>query len=92
MKTAAVPTEGVTGAAVAKAMRKTRDATLVGSYVWKGHNTIFSIWSFPGSKGSTNTHQLPPPNEDVEVVGDLVVTAVGDESAETWVDYYTEVQ
>ena len=61
MKTAAVPAEGVTGAAVAKAMRKTRDATLVATYVWKGHNTSFSVWSFPGSKGSTNTHQLPPP-------------------------------
>jgi len=91
MKTAAVPAEGVTGAHVAKALRKTKDAKQIATYVWKGHNTTFTIWSFPGSKGATNTHQLPPPHEDLESVGDLVVTAVGEESAETWIDYYTEV-
>ena len=91
MKTAAVPAEGVTGAHVAKALRKTKDAKQIATYVWKGHNTTFTIWSFPGSKGATNTHQLPPPHEDLESVGDLVVTAAGDESADTWVDYYSEV-
>ena len=93
MKTAAVPAEGVTGAHVAKALRKTKDATQIATYVWHGHDTTFTIWAFPssGSKGATNTHQLPPPHEDLESVGDLVVTAVGEESADTWVDYYTDV-
>ena len=91
IKTAAVPAEEVTGAHVAKALRKMKDAKQVAIYAWKGHDTTFTIWSFPGSKGATNTHQLPPPHEELESVGDLVVTATGTESAETWIDYYTEV-
>ena len=94
MKTAAVPATGVTGAHVAKALRKTKDAVVVATYAWKSHDTTFTIWSFPpnGSKGVPNTHQLPPPHEDAEIVGDMVVTAAGPSaSAETWIDYYTEV-
>jgi hypothetical protein len=91
MKTAAVPDTGATGAHVAKALRKTKDAKQMATYSWKGHDTVFTIWSFHGSKGATNTHQLPPPHEDLEVVGDMVVTAAGKESAESWVDYYSEV-
>jgi hypothetical protein len=91
MKTAAVPAEGVTGAHVATALRKKKDAVPLASYKWAERKTVFTIWSFPGSKGATNTHQLPPPNEDLESVGDLVVTATGDEAAESWIDYYAEV-
>ena len=94
MKTAAVPATGVTGAHVAKALRKTKEATVVATYAWKSHDTTFTIWSFPpsGTKGVPNTHQLPPPHEDAEIVGDMVVTAAGPSaSAETWIDYYTEV-
>jgi len=90
MKTAAVPAENVTGAHVAAAMRKKKDAVQIATYKWAS-KAIFTIWSFPGSKGATNTHQLPPPHEDMEAVGDLVVTATGTETADKWIDYYSEV-
>jgi flagellar biosynthesis GTPase FlhF len=91
MKTAAVPAEGVTGAQVATALRKKKDAVPLASYKWAERKTVFTIWSFPGSKGATNTHQLPPPHEELESVGDLVVTATGEDTAESWIDYYAEV-
>ena len=91
MKTAAVPAQGVTGADVAKAVRKMKDGVQVATYFWKSKATTFTVWSLPGSKGAVNTHQLPRPFEEVEVLGDLIVTASGSASAESWIEFYTEM-
>jgi hypothetical protein len=71
LKTAAI-SGAPTGAAVAKAFRKTKPATLVGSYSWNGKK--LQVWGWQeGKAGTENKHELPPPLDEGLLFGDALV-------------------
>jgi hypothetical protein len=89
MKTGAVTaTQPVTGAAIAKALRKTKPATAIGTYT-SGSQTL-TVWGWTeGKAGTENKHELPPPHDEGLLFGDaIVVSSVGDFTAEAWAEFY----
>ncbi len=88
MKTTAV-TGIPTGAAVAKALRKTKPAEVIGSYTWNA--MTLTIWGWrEGKAGTENKHELPPPHDEILLFGDAVIaTANGaDITVEQWKVFY----
>jgi len=86
-------TGGVTGATVAKAVRKTKPASLILTY--KYNDATLTVWGWTeGKAGTENKHELPPsPTVDDPplLFGDAVVTASdGDFSAEEYLTFYEE--
>lgn len=80
-----------TGAAVAKALRKTKAAEKIG--VWKTKGTVLQLWGWrEGKAGTENKHELPPPHDEVLLFGDAVVVAAGgaDFAVEAWAKFYDE--
>ena len=86
LKTAAITTPA-TGAAVAKALRKTRPAEQIGAYTWKGR--VLTVWGWKdGKAGTENKHELPPPLDSVLLFSDAVVVAEDDLTTEDWAAFY----
>jgi hypothetical protein len=88
LKTAAI-SGAPTGAAVAKAFRKTKPATLVGSYSWNGKK--LQVWGWQeGKAGTENKHELPPPLDEGLLFGDALVAVESgvDFTAEDWSVFY----
>ena len=89
LKTGAlVAGEAVSGAAVAKAVRKTKPAEAVGSYSWKGKK--LTVWGWKeGKAGTENKHELPPPHDELLLFSDaVVVSSGGDLTVENWREFY----
>jgi len=90
LKTIAFTT--ATGAGVAKALRKTKPAELIGMYATKAGTTL-SVWGWrSGKAGTENKHELPPMEaEECLLFGDaVVVSSVGDYTVEQWETFYDE--
>lgn len=80
-----------TGAGVAKAVRKTRPAEVVGSYTWKG--ATLQLWGWKdGKAGTENKHELPPPHDEGLFFSDILVAeSTGkDFTVEEWKLFYNE--
>ncbi len=80
-----------TGAGVAKAVRKTRPAEVVGSYTWKG--ATLQLWGWKdGKAGTENKHELPPPHDEGLFFSDIIVAeSTGkDFTVEEWKLFYNE--
>jgi hypothetical protein len=79
----------VTGAEVAKTLRKTKPATQIGAYKLSGGATL-AVWGWAeGKAGTENKHELPPPHDEVLLFGDAVVVSTGgDFTAEGWAEFY----
>jgi hypothetical protein len=78
----------VTGAAIAKALRRKQEAERIGAWTWKGHTLALWGWS-EGKAGSENKHELPPPHDETLLFGDaIVVRETGDLTAEEWSVFY----
>lgn len=89
LKTAAIAAGApVTGAAAAKALRKTKPASTLGTYKYKG--ATLTLWGWEeGKAGTENKHELPPPHDEALFFGDIVVTSTaGDLTVETWSEFY----
>jgi hypothetical protein len=87
--TAIVAGQPVTGALVAKALRKTKPANQVGIYK-AGGGVSLTVWGWmEGKAGTENKHELPPPHDGELLFGDaIVVSATGDFTAEGWAEFY----
>jgi hypothetical protein len=89
LKTSAIA-EGApaTGAAVAKALRKTKPAEAVGTYKWKGGS--LTVWGWKeGKAGTENKHELPPPLDEILLFSDaVVVSSSGVLTVEGWKEFY----
>jgi hypothetical protein len=84
---------GITGATVAKAIRKTKPASLILTY--KYSEATLTVWGWTeGKAGTENKHELPPsPTVDDPplLFGDAIVTASdGDFTAEEYLTFYEE--
>lgn len=80
------------GAGIAKALRKTKPAELIGTYATKTGPTL-SVWGWrSGKTGTENKHELPPMEaEECLLFGDaVVVSSVGDYTVEQWETFYDE--
>lgn len=80
-----------TGAGVAKAVRKTRPAEVVGSYTWK--EVTLQLWGWKdGKAGTENKHELPPPHDESLFFSDIIVAeSTGkDFTVEEWKLFYNE--
>jgi hypothetical protein len=86
LKTAAIA-EVPTGESVAKALRKTRAAELIGTYTWKEHTLALWGWR-DGKAGTENKHELPTPHDDVVLFGDAIVTGDTDITVDQWKEFY----
>jgi hypothetical protein len=76
----------VTGAGIAKALRKTVPAERIGTYT-----DGLSVWGW--REGTTeNTHELPPmmSGETPVLFGDVVIAASGDFTESDWTAFYQE--
>jgi len=93
LKTTAFVAGGATGPAVAKALRKTKPAELIGTYTTKT-DTVLSVWGWKSGKaGSENKHELPPLPDGADeklLFGDAVVVTDGDYTVEQWEQFYDE--
>ena len=93
LKTTAFMAGGATGSAVAKALRKTKPAELIGTYTTKT-DTVLSVWGWKSGKaGSENKHELPPLPDGADeklLFGDAVVVTDGDYTVEQWEQFYDE--
>ena len=89
LKTAAI-TGAPTGAAIAKALRKTRAAEAIGEYSWNKRK--LSVWGWrDGKAGTENKHELPPPLDEGLLFGDAVVVASdGDLTVDDWGVFYDQ--
>lgn len=90
-KTAAIAAgAAVTGAAIAKALRKTKPATVIGTYKAGGEHGVLTVWGWQeGKAGTENKHELPPPHDEGLLFGDaVVVSSAGDFTAEAWGEFY----
>ncbi len=78
----------VTGAAAAKAIRKTKPAMSLGTYKCKG--ATLTLWGWDeGKAGTENKHELPPPHDESLFFGDIVVTSsAGDLTVDEWSEFY----
>jgi hypothetical protein len=89
LKTAAIAAGApVTGAAAAKAIRKTKPASALGTYKYKG--ATLTLWGWDeGKAGTENKHELPPPHDEPLFFGDIVVTSsTGDLTVDEWLVFY----
>ena len=89
LKTAAIAAGApVTGAAAAKAIRKTKPASALGTYKYKG--ATITLWGWDeGKAGTENKHELPPPHDEPLFFGDIVVTSsAGDLTVDEWLVFY----
>lgn len=77
-----------TAAGIAKALRKTRQPTVVGTYTWD--EQVLTLWGWAeGRAGTENKHELPPPHDKSLWFGDIIVTAAaGDFSVAAWKEFY----
>ena len=76
----------ISGAGIAKALRKTTPAELIGTYTGE-----LSVWGW--RDGTTeNTHELPPmtSGETPVLFGDVVIAATGDFTESDWTAFYQE--
>ena len=79
----------VTGATVAKMLRKTKAPELIGSYTWK--SKTLQVWGWKeGKAGTENKHELPPPHDELLLFGDAVVSMGGDFNVELWDSFYND--
>lgn len=69
----------VTGAGIAKALRKKTPAELIGTYMG---DEVLSVWGW--REGNENKHDLPPMTSGEIPVGDVVITASGDFTTSDW--------
>ena len=93
LNTTAFTSSTVTGATVAKSLRKTKPATPVITYTWS--NKTLTVWGWTeGKAGTENKHEFPPDAEGLEVsllFGDAVVVAAsGDFTEEQYAAFYDE--
>jgi len=89
LKTAAIAAGApVTGAAAAKAIRKTKPASALCTYKYKG--ATITLWGWDeGKAGTENKHELPPPHDEPLFFGDIVVTSsAGDLTVDEWLVFY----
>jgi hypothetical protein len=89
MKTGAIVAgQPMTGAAIAKALRKTKPATAIGTYT--SGSQALTVWGWSeGKAGTENKHELPPPHDEGLLFGDaIVVSSAGDFTAEAWAEFY----
>ena len=89
LKTAAIAAGApVTGAAAAKAIRKTKPASALCTYKYKG--ATLTLWGWDeGKAGTENKHELPPPHDEPLFFGDIVVTSsAGDLTVDEWLVFY----
>ena len=83
----ALTVSDVTGPSVAKALRKTKAAGLIG--VISG----LQLWSWSeGKAGTENKHELPPPYDTTLLFGDILVAREDGEdlTLEAWDTFYNE--
>lgn len=78
---------------MAKALRKTKPAELVGTYTTKSGQKL-SVWGWKtGKAGTENKHELPPLPDGADeglLFGDAVITAEADYTVEQWEVFYDE--
>jgi hypothetical protein len=92
LKTTAIQGKGqqVTGAAVAKALRKTKPAELIGNYLWGDIKLMLWGWK-DGKAGTENKHDLPPPHDEILLFGDVLVIAEDVEfTVDQWLAFYDD--
>jgi len=90
LKTQAFAAGTATGAAVAKALRKTKPYELIGAWTWE--ERVIQLWGAKeGKAGTENKHELPPPYDEILLFGDSIVCdQAGDLTAEVWAELYEE--
>jgi hypothetical protein len=78
----------INGPSVAKSLRKTKPAELIGTYTHKSQT--LQLWGWKeGKAGTENKHELPPPHDELLLFGDAVVSATtGNFTAEEWNTFY----
>jgi len=74
LKTAAFTAGTATGASVAKAVRKTKPATVISTYTY--NDQTITVWGWTeGKAGTENKHELPPDEDGTEaplIFGDAI--------------------
>ena len=77
-----------TGLTIAKSLRKTKPAELIGTYTHKSQT--LQLWGWrDGKAGTENKHELPPPHDELLLFGDAVISATsGNFTAEEWTTFY----
>jgi hypothetical protein len=85
LKSTAAETTGLT---IAKSLRKTKPAELIGTYTHKSQS--LQLWGWrDGKAGTENKHELPPPHDEILLFGDAVVSATsGNFTVEEWTTFY----
>ena len=78
----------VNGTTIAKSLRKTKPAELIGTYTHKSQS--LQLWGWKdGKAGTENKHELPPPHDELLLFGDAVVSATsGNFTVEEWTVFY----
>jgi hypothetical protein len=71
----------VSAAAVARVLRKTKQPTVIGSWVWNELRVAVWGWRETAKGAAENKHDLPAPADEETLWGDAVVVAVGAEDA-----------
>jgi len=94
LKTTAFSAGSVSGASIAKALRKKTPAELVGTYTTKAGEKL-SVWGWrSGKAGTENKHELPPMGDGADeglLFGDAIVSAADrDYTVEQWETFYDE--
>jgi len=77
-----------TGLTIAKSLRKTKPAELIGTYTHKSQT--LQLWGWrDGKAGTENKHELPPPHDELLLFGDAVISATsGNFTVEEWTTFY----
>jgi hypothetical protein len=93
LKTAAFTAGSATGAAVAKAVRKTTPATVISTYNYK--DQVITVWGWlSGKAGTENKHELPPDEDGSEaplLFGDAIaVSSTGDFTDDQYSAFYED--
>ena len=94
LKTAAFIADTVTGAGIAKALRKAKPAELIGTYTTKTGDKL-GVWGWrTGKAGTENKHELPPMGDGADeglLFSDaIIVSSAGDYVVEQWETFYDE--
>ena len=91
LNTSAFTATTATGAAIAKALRKTKPAAVVMTYPEK-HMTVWG-WA-EGKAGTENSHELPPDAAGLDapvLYGDIIiVSSLGDYTEDQYAAFYEE--
>ena len=93
LKTAAFTAGSATGTTVAKAVRKTKPATVISTYTYK--DQVITVWGWTdGKAGTENKHELPPDEDGTEaplLFGDAIaVSSTGDFTDDQYSAFYEE--